>query len=230
MIRLPYNEIYVISLSDTISLRSHYINKIPFAFTLFPAIKNEVGHEGLKFTFRDLFADLLHRGVENAIIFEDDVKFLTDNAMEDFNACISELPDDYFMLHFGCNMLAPAKPYGKNLIEVVMSYALHATMYSRAAMEKIYAILDDQYINYQKNTPKEPLDLIIAKLFQRREKIYCSSKLLTTQWPSVSSIFKYDQKVNTNIGEIYDPKTNVINWNKLIVDNWERNTKHLETK
>jgi len=215
------SRIYVISLPNSERRQEvkHEMNKHFIWFNWFDAIENkEDGANGLKETFKKLFTKCLQKGQNNVMVFEDDAMFLCENAYEEIGKVLTDVPENYRIVKFGANLLAPVHRITDNLNGIKLSYALHACLYSKEGMEKILENIDKT---------DEPIDVIIAK-FIEPFSCYVSSKMLVTQRPTKSSIFVYDENKHRNIGDLYEKETGIIRWDKLMKQQWENNTKHLK--
>lgn len=215
--------IYVISLPNS-ERKPHIkreLNKNFIWFNWYDAIENkEDGAKGLKDTFKKLFTECLDKGFGNVMVLEDDAVFTRESSYKDISEVLKDLPPDYHLCKFGANLLCPVSKITDNLNRIIMSFALHACLYSKEAMKLILQNID--------NTD-EPIDVIIAKYIEPLGYSYVSSKMIMTQRPSKSSIFVYDPVKHKNI-DFYNPETEVIDWDKLMQRQWERNTNHLKQK
>lgn len=193
---------------------------IPFEW--WNGIKKENGEEGIRETLFQIFENCLKKGFNNVLIFEDDVHFLFSDAYYRIEKCLNDLPEDYDLCKFGANLLVPVDAYSDHLNVLNGSYALHAVLYSRKCMEEILKHRDKTYY---------AIDIVICnEIEMKREYSYVSKEMIATQRTTVSSIFKYNSEKHNNqiVNEIYNQETGEINWHSFMVNQWERNTKHLK--
>ena len=184
--------IYVISLPNSQRRHDvkHELNKNFFWFNFYDGIENkEDGAKGLKDTFKKLFTECLKNGYTNVAVFEDDAMFTKEEAHKDIYEVLKDVPDDFHICKFGANLLFPVSKVTDKVNRIIMSYALHACIYSKKGMELILENIDKT---------DEPIDVIIAKFIEPLGHCYVSSEMLVTQRPTKSSIFVYDEAKHRN--------------------------------
>lgn len=216
------DQTYVISIPDSdrrsgIELKMN-IHDIPFSW--YNAVAKDDGALGLKITMANLFSSAILNDMQHVLVFEDDATFIPYFPKDEIEKVIADLPSDYDLCKFGANLLFPVSKVTENLNRLTASYALHAVLYSNSGMRKILKHIDQP----------EPIDVIITKHIEPLGNCYVSSKMISTQRPGKSDIFKYDPKIHNldSIKEIYNPETEVVNWHNLMVSQWEKNTKHIK--
>lgn len=185
-------------------------------FYWYDGIKMNDGADGLKTTFKKLFTECLENGYKNVLVFEDDAMLLTDMAITNINWVLEDLPDDFHICKLGANLLCPVEGITDYISRIKMSFALHASIYSKNGIELILNHIDN----------REPIDVIIAKHIEPLNKCYVSNQMLVTQRPGKSDIFVYDPKIHHRL-KYYEKETEFIRWDILMEEQWERNTKHL---
>lgn len=85
-------------------------------------------------------ADAMLNGVENILIFEDDVEFF-ENASENLMLSLSDLPLEWDMLYLGANLdRYPAYRHSEHLVKITGAYATHAYAINKTMFEKLYEI------------------------------------------------------------------------------------------
>ncbi len=186
---------------------------------IFNAIRMKDGAEGLRLTMKSIFQNCLKKGFNNVLIFEDDVSVVY-GFKDQAKKAIDDLPTGFHLCKFGANLLTPVTKVSENLNQIGLSYALHACLYSREGM---IAILDAMKEN-------EPIDVSIMKHVEPLGKCFVSSKMLATQLPYKSDIFKFDPNKHVNVDSFYNKETEIVDWNNLMQSAWERNTNHLNQK
>lgn len=182
------------------------------------------GADGLNKTICQMFAFFKLLEFSNVLIFEDDVIF-DEKFKEKMQTCIDELPDDYDLLYFGLNPLAPLEEYSVNLLKVKMAYAAHAVLYSGKAFRKILDIVRENI-----GVTKLAYDEILAIYIQPMGNCYCSKEVLCKQSISKSDIFQYNPDKQIGIENYYNPDTQEINWQKMMDERFELLTRHLKTQ
>jgi len=215
------DRIYIISLPNSerrLDVK-HELNKNFMWFNWYDGIENKQdGAEGLKQTFKKLFTECLEKGMGNVMIFEDDAMFTEGSSYEDIAAVLKELPESYHLCKFGANLLAPVSKVSENINRILMSYALHACLYSKKGMELIIKEID----NY-----KEPIDVIMAKRIEPLGESYVSNKMIVTQRPTKSNIFVYDPAKHKNL-TFYNQETGVMDWDSFMQKQWKLAKQHFK--
>jgi len=215
------SKVYVISLPDSDRRQAvkHELNNNFIWFNWYDGIEDkEDGAKGLKQTFKKLFTECVEKNISSVMVFEDDAMFLCDKGYNEIGKVLADVPEDYHIVKFGANLLCPVSKVTDNINRILMSYALHACLYSRRGMELALEFMD---------ATDEPIDVIIAKFIEPLGHCYASSKMLVTQRPTKSSIFEYDPHKHRNIGDLYEKESGIIRWDKLMEQQWKNNTKHL---
>lgn len=152
------DKVYVLNLDKrTDRLIDFYvgIEELGFDVERKRAVEHSKGAVGLMYTMLELFNEVLSRGYENILVFEDDA-YVVDGV--DFNAtmdaAIEQLPPNYDMLFLGCQ---PSKGYecfySKNLLPVKHAYSTHAVLYSKKGINMILASslsepIDNHYVDH----------------------------------------------------------------------------------
>lgn len=216
------DKIYVINLPHRADRRAEWdieaeANHIPFEYWY--AIGNKDGALGLKKTMRKLFERCLDEGYESVLVFEDDCIFLQ-SPHDIMNACLEQRKVDGDLFYLGGTLLSPAIKISNNLLHATSIYASHSVIYSRAAMETILPLLDDEL----------PYDKILQKYIQPRGQSFFCYPMLTSQRIGESDIFKPTKEeieANPVILQYYNEEKAIINWDSFMRRAYEANTKHL---
>lgn len=122
-----------------------------------------------------------HRKLDSVIVFEDDVKFLTENFKQNVNDCVKELPEDWEILYMGANTHKPLEQFSEHLFVADHVFALHAVMYNVKNLQKYECLKYRQEIS-------EPIDVMIYKEIQCNKKCFVAYPLLATQSNGFSDI------------------------------------------
>lgn len=183
-------------------------------FQFWPAIEdNENGVVGLNKTLHNLFDFVCHAPAhlyQNILIFEDDAKFCH-FPQQDVDNVLNELPPNYEILYLGLNAYFPFdKRVSASIIKLKGAFALHAVLYSRAAILKIR----DYYDNTKDYTT--PADVIVNNLITCKDHSYCTYPMLVTQRNGYSDIEKVEMKYSRRFSSMdkfqqrYQEKLNLL--------------------
>jgi hypothetical protein len=189
-------------LYDTIQIMDEY--KIPFE--RFEATRHENGALGLGITMKNLFNDCLERGIDNCLVFEDDVEFC--EQPEYFHLVMNKCVEGLMQLNWGqfflgCQHVRPFNHFVKpHLLPVTAGYSTHAVAYTKHAMQF--------FVN---NWMFEPIDNFLVREYQKFNISYCAYPLLATQRTNYSNICMED-----------------VDWNKHIQKSYREATMHLFNK
>lgn len=189
-------------------MRDHFIY-----FEFWDGVKKEDGAAGLKEAFHQIFETCLQKGHFPALIFEDDVRFKTDMATTKMQWVMEDLPKDFHICKFGANLLHPVEQVTEYISRIRMSYALHAAIYSKEAMEKILKIKSN-----------DPIDMDIAKFIEPMGKCFVSNEMIATQRVTKSDIFVYNpQKHNRAFSDKYMTDDGMVRWDIFMDEQWQKN-------
>lgn len=189
-----------------------------FECEFYPAIKDDNGAEGLKNTMLSLFEYCLDIGYNKVLVFEDDA-VVNEATKEQLQACIDELPLEFDMLKFGANLLSVPEKYSDNLYRSNGTYATHAVLYSKKAMQYICYLL--------RGEDTQPYDIILRNNIETQKESYLSKRILINQRKCVSNIFQYNPEKHQMIGRYYDIKTGEMDWGLFMQDQWDKLTKNI---
>jgi len=172
----------------------------------FSAIKHKDGRIGLICSFLEIFKIAKSKKLNNVLIFEDDVKFLTDDPVKILEKSISQLDGDWGMVYFGANTHQQLiKTKNENLVVLKNAYSAHAVCYhSRLFDDIIY-----QFTKIKKQgkilSVDDINDVFFAKL-QNKYNAYMVNPMIATQYANYSDLEKrevnYDfieERYNRNI-------------------------------
>lgn len=201
-----FQRIYVINLSDrfdrlydTIKIMDEY--GIPFE--RFEATRHDKGFFGLVITMKRLFSDCLDKGIDNCLVFEDDISFCEGKEYFDLvmNKCVEGLMQlNWQQFYLGCQHIRPFNEFVKpHLLQATGAYSTHAVAYNKHCMEYFL----NNYID-------EPIDNWLVREYQKFNTSYCAYPLLATQRTNHSDINK-----------------EVTDWDKYIKESYRKATSHL---
>jgi GR25 family glycosyltransferase involved in LPS biosynthesis len=222
-----FDKIYVINLperTDRLAQVTDEMNKYGIPFEVFPAIKHPEGELGIYLTLYALIEKCFYGEIGDVLIFEDDVKFLSDpnkyfEDEEDLESIIGA--NSYSIFYLGCNTHEPLeKTKRQDVCKVKNAFGCHAMAISRRGMYDLLQIFNEKVSFGLKETVWEykliktieyqnPIDYIIANEIQPLGDCYCTYPMLATQRNSYSDI----------LGKEVD--------NSYIEERFIENTKHL---
>lgn len=173
----------LVSLPEREDRRTKAMEELSFhqiPFYIWMATKDEDGRRGLVKTMRSLLTFCVESDFNNVLIFEDDLKIVNPGIGEIFSDCMDELPENYDLLYLGPNLSIEPKKYSAHLLRGTGMYSTHAVMYSRAAIEFILEVLDEN----------EAYDITLVKKVQPGMQSYCTFPMLVSQHNTYSDIGK----------------------------------------
>ena len=111
---------------------------------------------GCMLSHRKIVESASHSGLENVLIFEDDVKILENN-IADMHRSLSDLGRlDWDVFYLGATYLWALKPVGSHLVNISNgAYATHAIAYNHSVFDRVLEIL-----------PSEPLEYLLLDQFE----------------------------------------------------------------
>lgn len=162
---------------------------------VFPAIIKENGAEGLFYTMHAIFEKCHEDEIDNVLILEDDVKFVS------YPKAILKWAIDFFktkeiywdILHLGpnCSDRFQSKVTDANyLLPLQNGLATHAVAYSAPCMRS--------FLDLDLVWEGKPIDVLLAEHIQSKGNSYCTYPLLATQHDDYSDI----EKIHTSYTHI----------------------------
>lgn len=165
----------------------------------------EQGARGLRDTMKLVFEKALQDGIDNLLVFEDDVKFVQGVEVFDdtMNKVMEQLPENYDMCMLGCQPTGGFSHFfSPNLLPVQKAYSTQAVLYSKKGMKEIMG-KDFGY----------PIDNWFVDEIQIAGHSYCTYPLLASQRPG-----------HSDIGH------NFINWDVFITPKFEQKINEMRSK
>lgn len=153
-------------------------------FHLVEGIYMDDPEDGIRQTVRNIFYHSLRKGHKRILVFEDDIKIISDPgiAMPHVIEQLAPLNDYWDVLFLGVNTHEPFREfYSKNILPVQMGYGLHAVAYTHYAMAKLLKIFA---------ADTNAIDIAIARHLQPQGNCYATYPLLVTQNNGYSNIQK----------------------------------------
>lgn len=177
-----FQKIYLINLkhrtqrlfNSAVQLRNYNI-----PFEVWEATYDQNGTNGIYQTLIGIFKHCLKNGIQNVLIFEDDLNIINKGINEIMPQVIEQIPEEWMELRLGANIPQPhlATIYSDVLLRVKRMLALHASAYSRECMEAIISL------------PKQlPIDVSVANWIQHLGQSYCTYPFLISQRDGFSDI------------------------------------------
>lgn len=154
----------------------------------FSAIKLDDGRIGLIKSNLEIIKNAKKNNLENVLIFEDDVRFVSDDTLKILDLAIKQtkqLKINWQLFYLGANTHTKLTKVTPNLIALNNAFATHSLAYHKS----IY----DKYIDYAENIKQikkhtDILDVWMASEIQSKYVALMVNPLLTTQMNSYSDI------------------------------------------
>lgn len=156
----------------------------------FSAIKNTDGRVGVIQSNLAIIKMAKERGLNNVLIFEDDVHFIND-PLENLEKAISQIGTiDWWLFYLGANTHIPLEYITKskpNILILKFAYAAHSLCYNK----KTFDFFIRKYENLEKISEfNDILDVFLANYFQKKNICLVVNPIITTQSASFSDIEK----------------------------------------
>jgi GR25 family glycosyltransferase involved in LPS biosynthesis len=169
-----------------------FINK----WEVFDAIKMNPGYKGTSESFKTIIRKAKEKGLEQVLIFEDDVRFTSKKSKEKFQKAIDSLPEKWDILLGGVYTLSKPRKieelkFNEHLLKIGDFSSLHCILINKSCYDKI--------LEHKPNEVKH-LDRYLGKL-SRENKInaYLAYPMVAIQYNT------YSDNVNKHV-----------NYNKLL--------------
>lgn len=154
----------------------------------FSAIKLDDGRIGLIKSNLEIIKNAKKNNLENVLIFEDDVRFVSDDTLKILDLAIKQtkqLKINWQLFYLGANTHTKLIKIAPNLISLNNAFATHSLAYHKSIYNK--------YIDYAENIKQikkhtDILDVWMASEIQSKYVALMVNPLLTTQMNSYSDI------------------------------------------
>jgi len=133
-------------------------------------------HSGCISSHMALWKQVKDEGV--VMVIEDDILFL-DNAKENFETALSQLPEDWDMLYLGATLNEPLERVSDNLLRLKRGWACHAIVYNNQNGVLDYLL---------KEMVDNKIDIFMADVIQEKFNCYMCYPMVATQRPGISDI------------------------------------------
>ncbi len=196
-----FSGIFVLNLTkrtDRLLECAEELEKYNIPYQRVSAIENENGANGLLQTMQKLFEDCIEQGLQNILVFEDDVLFVQDPTLVMDNV-VKQLPEKYDMVLLGGQIKGFSYPHSENLLGLVGGWSTHAVIYSLQGMKDILAL-----------GMTAPIDNFFVDKIHNRGYSYCVRPLLATQREGFSDICKNEINWQPFITKSYNEKLRLI--------------------
>jgi GR25 family glycosyltransferase involved in LPS biosynthesis len=189
-----FDEIYCINLDHRID-RWEKVQKEFESVGLLPkvkrfsAIKEKDGRLGVIKSNLAIVKMAKEKGLNNVLVFEDDVHFINDT-VDILEKALSQIGNlDWWLLYLGANTHEPLKFFTKskpNLLILKSAFACHAFCYRN----KTYDFFIRKYEGLEKVEYGDILDVFMAQYFQKKNICLLVNPIVATQSASYSDIEK----------------------------------------
>jgi len=187
-------ESYVVHLKNRKDREENMIkelNSFVDNWEVFDAIKMNPGYKGTSESFKSIIRDAKDKGLDQVLVFEDDVRFTSKKSKIKFQNAIDSLPEKWDVLLGGVyTMSKPRKinKINKHLVKVGDFSSLHCILINKSAYDKI--------LEHDPNTVKH-LDRYLGKLSREDKlKTYLTYPMVAIQYNTYSD--NVNKSVNYN--------------------------------
>lgn len=138
------------------------------------------GAVGCYLSHINVYKEVLRQRNKYAIIFEDDVRILKPNLLEEINKILPTIPKDWDILLLGCVCFVCGK--FSSYYDVNRYFLMHGYIIKKSSAEKILHMIENEPIEQQ-------IDAKFSDLAERGLlKIYCLRNKLAVQWDMGTNI------------------------------------------
>jgi len=145
------------------------VKKIGITIEMFSGIKMDDGWKGCLASHTKLLNQVKGEGV--FMIIEDDLLFM-ENALDNINLAISQLPDGWSMLYLGATLNQPLEKVSPNLLRIKQGWTTHGIIYNNQN-GVVDFILDKD--------PDIRLDIFLSDVVQEQFNCYMCYPMVATQ-------------------------------------------------
>jgi len=152
------------------------VRKIGIEIERFPGIKMAKGWQGCLASHLALWEKC--RELDTFMIIEDDILFLED-AKENLEKAIEQLPDSWDMLYLGATLNKPLAPVSENLLRLRGGWTTHGIIYNNQNGVVDYILTVE---------PSIRIDKFIADVVQEEFNCFMCYPMVASQRPGYSDI------------------------------------------
>lgn len=178
------DKVYVVNLQkreDRLLETAKLLEEYEIPYTVFPAIEDrEQGARGLRDSMLQIFNEAIEAKYDNVLVFEDDVRFLTDKQTfhSVMDASVKQLPENYHLFYLGGQPTAGySYRHSVNLLPALKYFATQSVVYSSQGMKEIIA----RNFGY-------PIDNWIVDNIQNEGRCFAVDPILCSQRAGISDI------------------------------------------
>ena len=188
-----FDEIYCINLDHRIDRWEHAQKEFEKVGILnrvkrFSAIKEDDGNVGLIKSNLAIIKMAKSKGLDNVLVFEDDVKFIVDDPEKHLKNAISQIRNlNWSLFYLGANTHEKLIKIKPNLILLKNAYATHSLAYNKKIYDKVIRKFKKTKIIKKQ---KDIIDVFLARKIQSKHICLMVNPMLTTQMNDYSDIEK----------------------------------------
>jgi len=155
------------------------------------AVEHQDGRIGLIKSFLKIFKDVQERNIQNVLIFEDDIHFISENnPISTLEKSISQLGSiEWSLFYLGANTHERCNVFRPNLILIKNAFSAHAVAYSHKTYKQIIE-------KFEKTNEIRSIDdindVFFCKEIQNKRMSFLVNPIIATQYPSYSDLEKKD--------------------------------------
>lgn len=189
-----FKEIYCINLDHRLDRWEHAKKEFSSLGILdrvrrFSAIKESDGRLGVIKSNLSLIRYARERDLDNILVFEDDIKFLSKDVGGHLQVAIEQLANiDWTLFYLGANLHTPLERISENLLIAKKAYGVHALCYSKKSYDKLINYYSEIFDIKWENI----LDVYFVREFQENSLCVLIYPIIATQMNSYSDIEKRD--------------------------------------
>lgn len=160
----------------------------------FSAVKDNDGRIGIIKSNLEIVKYAKKNKLNNVLVFEDDVEFITDDTEGNLKKSISQIGNlKWSLFYLGANTHNKLLKIKPNLILIKNSYAVHAMAYNKSVYDRFIRKYEGMG---RINRHSDILDVYLAEVIQSKDVCLMTNPMLATQRNDYSDIEK--REVNQN--------------------------------
>lgn len=163
------------------------LNSFTSNYEIFDAIKMDPGYKGTSESFKSIIRKAKENNLDQVLIFEDDVKFTSENSKIKFQKSIDSLPSNWDILLGGVYTMSDSTKIdklkvGKHLLKIGDFSSLHCALINKSAYDII--------LNHDYRDMKH-IDRYLGKLSKENKlNVYVSYPMIAIQYNTFSDNVK----------------------------------------
>lgn len=193
-LKLKDVEAYCIHLSNRKDREENMYNELdsfaPNQYTITEAVRDTIGKIGVSKSFKNIINIAKYKGLEQVLVFEDDVQFTSDKSSERFQMAMETLPEDWDMLLGGIYYCDKLEPYNQYMKKINNFSALHCVLFRDTVYDKILSHKIDGH-------KTRHIDKYLSDFIgDEKLNIYVTYPMVAIQYPGISDTIN---TVNNNV-------------------------------